>query len=231
VPAEWRSGQVSEDELDLLKAFATVPEREAADWASACLALVVHLANDAGWATTVDKARERAIMMLAVRLFRAIRATMAVLSVGYEVEGRAMARLVIETRARLLEVTKDETPETGRQWLEGKPKTKIRAAVRGSAPDIDQATANRLYGGLSQDSHADVGGILRSLTRVDEDRRADVRWGPHRTDDTSRSLLLCANFAAEAATLLAAEAGVDHSHRDALIRYLRATEEKLQKPA
>lgn len=40
--------------------------------------------------------------MLAVRLFLAVRATMAVLSTGYEVEGHAMVRLVIETtRARL----------------------------------------------------------------------------------------------------------------------------------
>jgi hypothetical protein len=61
--------------------------------------------------------------------------------------------------------------------------------------------------------------------------RAEVTWGPHRTDDTRRSLLLCAGFAAEAATLIAIEAGVEHPNRDRLVRFLQATEAKLRKAA
>jgi hypothetical protein len=104
------------------------------------------------------------------------------------------------------------------------PKRNITEAIQASAPDIDPELARHLYGGLSQDSHADVGGITRSLTTVDEDLHGVVTWGPHRTDDTRRSLLLCAVFAAEVATLLAVEAGVDHASRDALARYLWSLE-------
>jgi len=189
--------------------------------------VVIHLAGDAGWAATAEKQRERATVMLAVRLFHAIRATMAVLGAGYEVEGRAVARLMLETRARLLEVTEDASPETARRWLERKPNRNVTEAIQASVRELDPELARHLYGGLSQDSHADVGGILRSLTTVDEDLRAVIAWGPHRTEDTRRSLLLCAAFAAEAATLLAVEADVEHPNREALARYLRTLEARL----
>jgi NAD(P)-dependent dehydrogenase (short-subunit alcohol dehydrogenase family) len=122
-PADDASAQrplstVGEDEQGLREAVIALAEHIAADWASSNLAVVIQNAGDAGWAATAEKHRERATMMLAVRLFHAIRATMAVLGTGYEVEGRAMARLVLETRARLLEVTKDASQETGRRWLE-----------------------------------------------------------------------------------------------------------------
>jgi hypothetical protein len=219
---------VSEHENELRAAFADIPERDAADWASSNLAVVIHRAGAVGWATAAEQHRQRATVMLAVRLFRAIRAAMAVLGAGYEVEARAMVRLVLETRARLLEVAGDQSHETGRRWLNGKPKTNISAAVRASAPELDAAAAQRLYGGLSQDAHADVGGIMRSLATVDEDLRAEITWGPRRTVDTHLSLLLCATFAAEAATLLALEAEVEHPHREALSRYLEQTESALR---
>jgi hypothetical protein len=224
---ERNASSVSEDEQGLRAAFVGLAEHMAADWASSNLAVVIHQAGDAGWAATAEKHRERATMMLAVRLFHAIRATMAVLGAGYEVEGRAMARLVLETRARLLEVTEDASQETGKRWLERKPQKNITEAIQASAPDIDPELPKHLYGGLSQDSHANVGGIMRSLTTVDEDLSAVIAWGPHRTDDTRRSLLLCAGFAAEAAATLAVEAGVDHPNSKALVRYLQALEARL----
>ncbi len=219
--ASAQISSVSEDENALRTAFVALPGHAAADWASSNLAVVIYAAGEVGWAGTVDRQRERAILMLAVRFFHAVRATMAVLGAGYEVEGRAMARLVIETRARLLEVTTDPSDETARRWLEGKPRTTITTAIQASAPDLDPEVARHLYGGMSQDSHADVGGITRSLASVAEDLTALIKWGPHRTADTQRSLLLCAVFAAEAATLLAAEARVDHPNRGALAQYLK----------
>jgi hypothetical protein len=68
---------------------------------------------------------------------------------------------------------------------------------------------------------------MRSLATADEDLSAVIAWGPHRTDDARRSLLLCAAFAAEAATLLAVEAEVKHPNHEALTRYLRALEARL----
>jgi hypothetical protein len=214
---------ISEDENELRATFVALPGYAAADWASSNLAVVIHAAGETGWAATANRHRERAMTMLAVRLFHAIRATMAVLGAGYEVEGRAMARLVIETRARLLEVSTDVSDETARRWLERNPKTKIIEAVQASAPGLDPDVARHLYGGISQDSHADVGGIMRSLTTVDEDLSALIKWGPYRTTDTQRSLLLCAVFGAEAATSLATEAKVEHPNREALSHYLRNT--------
>jgi hypothetical protein len=133
VNADRETVGVTAHENELRAAFAEIRERDAADWASSNLAVVIHLAGDAGWATAADQHRQRASLMLAVRLFRAIRATMAVLGSGYEVEGRARVRLVLETRARLLEVTGGEANETCRRWLEGRPQTSIGAAIRRKA--------------------------------------------------------------------------------------------------
>lgn len=224
---ERQVSSVSEDENELRSTVVALPEYVAADWASSNLAVVIHAAGATGWAATADRHRQRAITMLALRLFHAVRATMAVLGAGYEVEGRAMARLMVESRARLLEVATDASDETARRWLERNPRTKIIEAIQASAPDLDPEEAKHLYGGISQDSHADVGGIMRSLTTVDEDLSALITWGPRRTVATQRSLLLCAVFAAEAATLLASEANVDHPNRGALAQYLRQVAAKL----
>jgi hypothetical protein len=69
---------------------------------------------------------------------------MAVLGAGYEVEGRAMARLVLETRARLLEVTEDASQEAGKGWLERKPKRNITQALQASTPDLDPELSKRI---------------------------------------------------------------------------------------
>jgi hypothetical protein len=61
------------------------------------------------------------------------------------------------------------------------PETTITAAIQASAPDLHPEVARHLYGGISQDSHTDVGGIMRSFATVDEDLTALIRWGPHRT--------------------------------------------------
>lgn len=64
---------------------------------------------------------------------------MAVLGAGYEVEGRAMTRLVLETRARLLEVTEDASQEARRCWLKREPQrnmTEVIQAKRGTTPTL-----------------------------------------------------------------------------------------------
>jgi hypothetical protein len=90
-----------------------------------------------------------------------------------------------------------------------------------SAPELDPTAVRDLYAALSQDSHADVGGVMRSLTEVDEDTlSALVRWGPQHTYAARQSLALLAIFAAEAATGLAVESCVPYPERDALVRRL-----------
>ncbi|HEV3046573.1 MAG TPA: hypothetical protein VGY13_04360 [Solirubrobacteraceae bacterium] len=199
-----------DDEARLRAAFPRLPEFEAAEWATQSLAVVIHRAGASGWASQQGHDRQRAIVMLAVRQLRASRAGMAVHAVGWEVEARALDRLVIESRARLWQVRLDLTHATGRLWLEGKLKGEIGAAVRASWIGVENDRARSLYRALSQDSHADPGGIMRSLTTVDDDLAAEIQWGPGRTVASRQSLALLAAFAAETATLLADESGVEH---------------------
>jgi hypothetical protein len=214
---------LSEHEADLRAAFVHVPEYEAADWATQSLAVVIARAGRSGWANrSAGDYRRRAIILLTVRMLRAIRAGMAVHAVGWEVEGRALDRLVAETRARLHEVEADPTDAIGKRWLERKPQTTITAALQASMPEMDSQMLKGLYGALSQDSHADVGGVMRSLTTVDEDLAAEVTWGPRHTIASRQSLVLFASFASEAATALAVEAQVLHPDRDVLAERIEA---------
>jgi len=214
---------LSEHEAELRAAFVRFPEHEAADWASTSLAVVIARAGRSGWASrSAADHRRRAIMLLTVRMLRAIRAGMAVHAAGWEVEGRALDRLVTETRARLIEVEADTSDATGKRWLDRKPRTTITAALQASMPEMDPEMMKALYGALSQDSHADVGGVMRSLATVDEDLAAEVTWGPRHTIASRQSLVLFASFASEASTALAVEAQVPHPDRAELARRIAA---------
>jgi hypothetical protein len=212
---------LSGHESELRNTLVSTPGYTAADWATSNLASVIHLAGEAGWGAQQHEARARAIMLLAVRLLRFSRASMAVAAAGWEIEARGLVRQVIEAHARLRQVAGDNTDATARQWLEGKPPTGIGAAIRAAAPDLDPCAARDMYRALSQDAHADVAAIMRTLTEVDDDLRAEITWGPQRTDDTRLTLLTCATFTAEAATEIAVEARVEHPNRDELMSYLQ----------
>jgi hypothetical protein len=199
---------LSEHEAQLRSAFVRLPEYQVADWATQNLAVVIHRTGE--WSNrSAQDYRRRAIILLTIRLLRALRAGMAVHAIGWEVEGRSLDRLAAEARARLMQVSDDQTDETGRLWLERKlaEKSSITSALKASAPELD--------------SHADVGGVMRSLAEVDEDTLSGVvRWGPQHTNAARQSLVLLATFAAEAATGLAVEADVPYPERDALARQL-----------
>jgi hypothetical protein len=212
---------LSEHEGALRDALMSTPGYTAADWATSNLASIIHLAGEGQWGAQQHEARARAIMLLAVRLLRFSRATMAVAAAGWEIEARGMVRQVIEAHARLRQVAGDDTDATARQWLEGKPPTGIGAAIRAAAPDLDPDAAKGMYRALSQDAHADVAAITRTLTTVDDDLRAEIAWGPQRTDDTRLTLLICATFTAESATEVAVEASVEHPNREELMSYLQ----------
>jgi len=219
---EHEEVSLSEHENELREGIVEEPTYVAADWATSNLASVVRNAGQAGWAAGIEEQRGRAILMLSIRLLRAARAAMAVASVGWEVEARGVFRQVLEAHARLLEVTEDESDEAARRWLSGKPETSIGAAIRAAWPDIDSKEVGKLHRRLSQDAHADVGSIVRSLMTVDGELQGAVTWGPQRTEDTARSLLFCATVVAEAATRVAVEAGVEHPNREALNRRLES---------
>lgn len=223
---------LSEHEAQLRSAFVRLPEYQVADWATQNLAVVIHRTGE--WSNrSAEDYRRRAIMLLTIRLLRAIRAGMGVHAIGWEMEGRTMDRLVAELRARLIQVGDDPTDETGRLWLERKlaEKSSITSALKASAPELDPTVVRDLYAALCQDSHADVGGVMRSLAEVDEDTlSAVVSWGPQHTNAARQSLVLLATFAAEAATSLAVEAGIPYPERHMLARQLGAVQAALGEP-
>src|SRR5262249_39666533 len=128
---------------------------------------------------------------------------------------RATDRLVLEIRARCCEVVNDASDATAQRWLEGRLTSKTSESIRASAPDIDPEAMNTLHFGLSQAAHADPGAIFTWLTKPEGEAEATaITGGPRRTIETRRSLLMYATLAAEMATLLAGEAGVEHPNRD-----------------
>lgn len=110
---------LSEHEAQLRGEFVRLAEYQVADWATQNLAVVIHRTGE--WSNrSAEDYRRRAIVLLTIRLLRAIRAGMAVHAIGWEVEGRSLDRLAAEARARLMQVSDDQTDETGRLWLERK---------------------------------------------------------------------------------------------------------------
>ena len=171
---------LSEHEARLRQVASETREYIAADWATSNLASVVQFAGASGWASQAGQHREHAIAFLSVRILRACRAAIGVLAAGWDIEGMGITRQVVEINARLCEVAADQTPETGRLYLHGRPKTSIGAAIRAATPEVDPSAMADLYRGLSQYAHADVGGIMRRAT-VDDDlpRVGHVGAGAH----------------------------------------------------
>jgi hypothetical protein len=224
-----RSVGLSEQEAELRAAFVQLPEYDAADWATQDLAVVIAHVVRAGWANrSAEDHRHRAIAMLTIRLLRTIRAGMTVHAAGWEVEGRALDRLVLETRARLIQVTDDATGEMGRLWLERKLQSSstIASALRETGR-VTGDMMREFFALLSQDAHADAGGVMRSLVSDGDDPAGEVKWGPHHTITARRSLLMFASFASEAATYLAFDAGVERPNRKAVDCRIEAARQAL----
>jgi hypothetical protein len=126
------------------------------------------------------------------RLFRAVRAAMAVLAVGYEPEARALDRVIFELTSHRNLIEADDSGETAQQWLEGKAGRGIGAKVKANAPDD-------LYGNLSQDAHGDP----RPVWRLYGEATETYILGPQRKPLASRlSLLIYASAACDQAVIL-----------------------------
>ena len=220
-----------DDEARLRGEFVRYPEYEAADWATQSLSVVIARTGAAGWPNrSREDYRRRAIVFLVIRILRAARAGMAVHAAGWEVEARSMDRLLIESRARLIQVSDDDNDETGREYLAGElhDSSRIADAIAASAPQIEEPMMRDLYRALSQDSHADAHGITRSLVTVnEEDVSGELRWGPALTIAARQSLVMYATLAAETATFLAGDAQVEHPDRDALARRVEQAQDSL----
>ncbi len=137
-----------------------------------------------------------------------------------------MVRLAIEAQARLIEVFLDPSPpDSGRRWMEGKPRTGIGEVLRQSHEGVDLTSLNHFYHRLSRDAHADVRGLLEVFRQpwdgLDEAQAVNaVSFGPQASSNEHILLWLCASAAAQATIILIALAEIEHPSQDALFRFL-----------
>lgn len=84
------------------------------------LAVVLHRVGEdlAQW-RQADSVRVTASMVGGIRAFRAVRAGMAILASGYELEADAMSRVLLELFVETRSAVQDASGETARVWLSG----------------------------------------------------------------------------------------------------------------
>jgi hypothetical protein len=143
-----------------------------------------------------EEFQRSAVLFIATRTLRAIRASLAVLSVGYEVEAQVYDRLLFELRGRLRQVMRDSSGKTAQRWVEGESPTRVS---RLASSDDER----RIYAVLSQAVHADSNVAARLL----DPERGSLMFGPRRTILTRLSLLGSAQIGNEVLEVLAGFAG------------------------
>ncbi len=205
-------------------------ELNVADHASALLLGVLHAAAPTTTHSVVElddsdvpvggdaaDVRRYAIVMMGVRGWRAIRASRAVLSVGYEVESRAYERIILELMAHRQAVLDDpHVCAVAIEWIGGRRRYKI-------GEKVDALGAEGLWGELSHDSHGDPAGAIRLI----DPNPGSMLVGPARGLATRACLLLHAGFAHDHAVILAELAGVPLNGADALADQIREAWGKL----
>lgn len=150
--------------------------------------------------------------VIGVRIFRTIRAAMAVLEVGYEPEAGALDRIIVELVAHRRTIQSDPSGEEARLWLEGKRAHGISAKVNAMQPQ-------GLYANLCEEAHGDPRVVWRLY---DEDSGA-LMLSPQRRPFTARSsLLMYAGTACDQTKLVAGLAGFELSGAGALVEHVRA---------
>jgi hypothetical protein len=138
-----------------------------------------------------------ALVYIGARALRVMRASRAVLVVGYEPEARALDRILVELLAHRQAIVADDTATEALAWLQGE-------RGRGITKRVTAITPEGMYRNLSHDSHGDPVPVLRLIA---EDERA-LQLAPRRTVATRATLLMHAGFARDQAVLTAQAAGV-----------------------
>jgi hypothetical protein len=137
-------------------------------------------------------------VLIGVRAWRAMRGARAVLAAGYELECRALDRIIVELMAHRRAILDDDGGTEAVAWLKGERSWGISKRVNAMMPD-------GLYKNLSHDSHGDPVGVGRLM---DAELQA-INPTPKRTAGTRASLLMHAGFASEHALVIAQLAGLE----------------------
>ncbi|HEX5923820.1 MAG TPA: hypothetical protein VFY45_08310 [Baekduia sp.] len=140
----------------------------------------------------VEQLHLHAQVYIGVRAWRAMRASRAVLSVGYGSESRALDRIIIELQAHRRSILDDPSGKEARAWLQGE-------RGRGISARVKKITPTDLYKNLSHDSHGDP----VPVQRLYDEASGSLLLSPRRERTARASLLMHAGFARDQAVLIA----------------------------
>lgn len=213
---------VRETEHRLRGELAELYEWSLAGRAATGLAQVLLTLPSRTWEGTRDEAgpvlQLYAQQVIGIRVFRTIRAAMAVLEIGYEPEARALDRILIELVAHRRAIQGDPSGEEARLWLEGKRGHGITGKVNAMQP-------KDLYANLSQEAHGDP----RAMWRLYDEQSNSLMLGPQRRPLAARaSLLMYAGMACDQSKFIGALAGLTVSGLEELGREVRSGWDKVE---
>lgn len=155
-----------------------------------------------------------AYLIMGVRIFRTVRAAMAVLSIGYESEARAHDRVLVELTAHRDALRKDQSGKEGHAWLNGERDRGISKKVSAMGP-------KDLYANLSRDP--------RAVWPLYEAQSGSIVMGPQRKPFAARaSLLMYAGLCTDQIKLIAAGAqNLEVEGLDEAVERIRAANKRL----
>ncbi len=139
-----------------------------------------------------------ALIIIGARAVRVIRATRALLTLGYEIEALTYDRILSELMIHRRAVITDETGDEARKWLEA-------PQGRGMGKRIAAVASGDLYRVHSQSAHGD-GRILSALL---DHNRGVLRLVPSRTGWTRWTLMFGASFLVDHAEMIAYLANIE----------------------
>jgi hypothetical protein len=122
----------------------------------------------------------KAHLLLGARTLQVARAYRALLAFGYEHEGNALIRTMLELIAHRCAFEDDETGKEAYRWIRGQRSVKER--------DLDRTVAP-VYRSLHPDAHGDS----TALARLADPQRSGMSVGPDRTVGTRAGALLVAS--------------------------------------
>jgi hypothetical protein len=186
----------ADHEAEIRALYERLSERELAEAATSTLAVVLHeVGEERSLWERDDALRVTAAVAGGIRAFRAVRAGMAILACGYEVEADAMSRVLLELFVETRAAVQDASGNTAKAWLAGGRMRGVSSRVKAAMPDRPMT-----YGDLSHAAHGDPRALVGLAVSDGEDKV--VEWGPRQTAATARCLIGYAVGARDMAVLV-----------------------------
>ena len=126
-----------------------------------------------------DEARVHALWFMTIVAFRATRAAVGVISLGYEDQAIGYARLVDELHGRAEKISEDASGDLARQWLSGRWN-----------PKGAKLAGQDFWEMLSGPVHANVRAVLDWIAISQDDGSANVVVGPERRPEMANATLV-----------------------------------------